>query len=81
MTRSSDELLALLRTPSKEMIAAGQDALDDCIDYGYDSDADGNRYDYTSISSDAPARVFEAMVIVALRSLATKDSADGLRPN
>jgi hypothetical protein len=63
----ADKLLALLKSPSKEMVAAGQDAMDACIDYGYDSDADGNRHDYTTISSDCPAQVFAAMVAVALR--------------
>lgn len=51
--------------PTKEMIAAGQDEHDNCIDSGYDSDADGNRYDYTLISPDAPARIYRAMLRAA----------------
>lgn len=51
--------------PTKEMIVAGQDEHDNCIDTGYDSDADGNRYDYTTISPDAPTRVYTAMVAAA----------------
>lgn len=53
------------REPTLEMIAAGQDAHDDCVDNGFGSDADGNRYDYTTISPDAPARVYRAMLAAA----------------
>lgn len=48
--------------PTKEMVVAGDDALQDCVDSDYSSDADGNRYDYTTIRSDAPARVYKAML-------------------
>lgn len=53
------------REPTLEMIAAGQDAHDDCIDSGFGSDADGNRHDYTIISPDAPAKVYRAMLAAA----------------
>ncbi len=51
--------------PTKEMLVAGQDALDDCVDRDYDSDADGNQYDYTTIRSDAAAHVWRAMFVAA----------------
>jgi hypothetical protein len=50
---------------TKEMIIAGQEELEACIDNGFDSDADGNRHDYTEIASDAPYRVFCAMLAAA----------------
>lgn len=52
--------------PTKEMVVAGDNAKEECIDHGYDSDADGNRYDYTTINSDLPAIVFRAMIDAAL---------------
>lgn len=53
---------------TKEMIIAGQEELEACIDNGFDSDADGNRHDYTAIASDAPYRVFCAMLAAAPQS-------------
>ncbi|HHT2405896.1 TPA: hypothetical protein ACTYRL_000558 [Klebsiella michiganensis] len=50
---------------TREMIIAGQEELEACIDNGFDSDADGNRHDYTAIASDAPYRVFCAMLAAA----------------
>ena len=47
--------------PTKEMLEAGEQALDDCVDEDYSSDADGNRYPYTTIRSDAVYRVWVAM--------------------
>ncbi|MCR1002089.1 MAG: hypothetical protein NQ081_05610 [Enterobacter cloacae] len=51
--------------PTKEMIVAGQDALDECINEGFNSDEDGNIYEYTNISSDAPHSVFKSMIAAA----------------
>lgn len=53
---------------TREMIIAGQEELEACIDNGFDSDADGNRHDYTAIASDAPYRVFCAMLAAAPQS-------------
>ncbi len=53
------------REPTKQMILAGQEELESCIDNGFDSDIDGNRYDYTDIVPDAPRRVFMAMLAAA----------------
>ncbi|WP_129543755.1 hypothetical protein [Serratia sp. 1D1416] len=50
---------------TKEMIVAGQDEFEECVDRGFSSDADGNRYDYTDIAPDAPARIFKAMMAAA----------------
>ncbi len=48
--------------PSKEMVVAGQDKLDECIDHGFDSDEDGSVYEYSKIAPDAPYQVFMAMM-------------------
>ncbi|MEA4448515.1 hypothetical protein [Klebsiella pneumoniae] len=53
------------KEPTKQMILAGQEELESCIDNGFDSDIDGNRYDYTDIVPDAPHRVFMAMLAAA----------------
>ena len=55
----------VLIEPTKEMLVAGQSALDDCVDEDYDSDMDGNRNYYTTIRSDAAERVWRAMFEVA----------------
>lgn len=60
-----DGMVLVPNEPTKEMIVAGQDEHDNCIDSGYSSDADGNRYDYTTISPDAPVRVYRAMLAAA----------------
>ncbi len=54
--------LKAMREPSKEMVIAGDDEKEWCIDSSYSSDADGNRHDYTIIASDLPARVYRAMI-------------------
>lgn len=51
--------------PTKEMVSAGQDEMDNCIENGFDSDIDGNRFDYTEISPDAPYRIYLAMIAAA----------------
>lgn len=53
------------KEPTKQMILAGQEELESCIDNGFDSDIDGNSYDYTDIVPDAPHRVFMAMLEAA----------------
>lgn len=55
-----------IREPTKEMVIAGDDAKENCIDSDWSSDADGNRHDYTTINSDLPAIVFRAMIDAAL---------------
>lgn len=73
--------------PTKEMIVAGQDEHDNCIDTGYDSDADGNRHDYTTISPDAPSRVYLEMINAAPRGpqgsvgSGTSEGSEGNRPH
>lgn len=57
-----DGYVMVPREPTKKMILAGQEELESCIDNGFDSDIDGNRYDYTDIVPDAPHRVFMAML-------------------
>lgn len=55
-----------MREPTKEMVLAGDDEKEACIDSDWDSDVDGNRHDYTIINSDLPARVWRAMLDAAL---------------
>lgn len=76
-----DEFLALalaavraLREPDKAMVIAGDDEKDDCIDSGWSSDADGNRYDYTIINSDIAARVYRAMIDAILSEVKQEDA-------
>lgn len=57
-----------MRVPTKEMAVAGDDALDECVDSDWSSDADGNRHDYTTIRSDAPGTVYSAMIDAALKA-------------
>ena len=51
--------------PTKEMVAAGQDKFEECIDSGFDSCEDGSTYEYSKISSDAPYLVYIAMLAAA----------------
>ncbi len=52
--------------PTKEMLLAGQDALDDCVDSDWDSGPDGNGHNsYMTIRSDAAAVVWRAMLAAA----------------
>ncbi|HCD1882759.1 TPA: hypothetical protein NEB77_000276 [Klebsiella pneumoniae] len=60
-----DGYMMVPKEPTKQMILAGQEELESCIDNGFDSDIDGNRYDYTDIVPDAPHRVFMAMLAAA----------------
>ncbi|HIE4887986.1 DUF550 domain-containing protein [Klebsiella pneumoniae] len=60
-----DGYVMVPKEPTKQMIFAGQEELESCIDNGFDSDIDGNRYDYTDIVPDAPHRVFMAMLAAA----------------
>lgn len=54
------------KEPTPEMIVAGQDEHDNCVDHGWESNADGERFDYTTISPDAPFRVYKAMLQASL---------------
>ncbi|HCB0987281.1 TPA: DUF551 domain-containing protein [Klebsiella variicola subsp. variicola] len=63
-----DGYVMVPKEPTKQMILAGQEELESCIDNGFDSDVDGNRYDYTDIVPDAPHRVFMAMLAAAPQS-------------
>lgn len=60
-----DGYVMVPKEPTKQMILAGQEELESCIDNGFDSDIDGNRYDYTDIVPDTPHRVFMAMLAAA----------------
>lgn len=60
-----DGYVLVPKEATKQMILAGQEELESCIDNGFDSDVDGNRYDYTDIVPDAPHRVFMAMLAAA----------------
>lgn len=60
-----DGYVMVPKEPTKQMTLAGQEELESCIDNGFDSDIDGNRYDYTDIVPDAPHRVFMAMLAAA----------------
>lgn len=60
-----DGYVMVPKEPTKQMILAGQEELESCIDNGFDSDIDGNSYDYTDIVPDAPHRVFMAMLEAA----------------
>lgn len=51
--------------PTKEMVTAGQDKFEECIDHGFDSCEDGSTHEYSKISSDAPYQVFKAMIAAA----------------
>lgn len=50
---------------TREMIIAGQAELESCIDRAFDSDVNGNSRYYMAIASDAPKRVFCAMLAAA----------------
>lgn len=49
-----------MRTPTKEIIEAGGVAMDDALDGDWESDADGNRHDYSWIRSGAQTDVWRA---------------------
>jgi hypothetical protein len=51
--------------PTKEMVSAGQDKFEECINYGFDSCEDGSTHEYSKISSDAPYQVYQAMLAAA----------------
>lgn len=61
----ADAVLDAMREPTKEMLEAGMTAADDALDSDYDSDADGGRYDYSYLRSDAPASIYIAMLTAA----------------
>lgn len=58
--------LTAMLEPSPMVIDKGIDALDDCVDSDFSSNADGERDYYTSIRSDAAAVTFAAMIQAAL---------------
>ena len=55
------KLRSALENPTKEMLAAGQNALDDCVDEDWNSVGDSFSV-CTTIRSDAAAIVFKAMI-------------------
>ena len=55
-------LVVVPREPTKEMVVAGDDEKEACIDSDWESDADGGRHDYTIIDSDIVSRVYRAMI-------------------
>lgn len=65
-----EKLAALLREPSKEMVAVGITVGDDCKESDWDSGGDGESYNsYEYFRSDAPAIIFKAMAAVALAEI------------
>lgn len=64
--RCARAALKTLLEPTAAVIDKGIDALDDCVDENFSSDADGNRDYYTTIRSDGAARTFRAMIQAAL---------------
>lgn len=67
MERSTvpDGWVAVPIDATKEMVTAGQDKFEECIDHGFDSCEDGSTHEYSKISSDAPYQVFKAMIEAA----------------
>jgi hypothetical protein len=61
-------LVVVPRVPTKEMILAGDDAKDECVDEDFSSNADGDREWYTTIRSDISSRVYAAMIAAATSS-------------
>lgn len=61
-----DGMVPVPREPTKEMIVAGQVEHDNCVDTCYDSNSDGDHFEYTTISPDAPYRVYRAMLAAAI---------------
>lgn len=64
--RQARAAILALREPTKEMVVAGDDEKEMCIDSDWSSDADGNRHDYMVINSDLAAHVWRAMIDAAL---------------
>ena len=60
-------VIAAMRAVTKEMADAGADELDNCMDEGFSSNADGERDYYTTVNSDAPAKIYIAMIDAALK--------------
>ena len=59
--------IATLLEPTKEMVVAGETALEDAIDSDYDSGPDGYSHDLISkVRSGAQTDVFQAMIKAAL---------------
>ncbi len=54
--------LQAIRDPTKGQAISGQDALDDSMDSDWSSDIDGNREVYMTVSANAPANVYRAMI-------------------
>jgi hypothetical protein len=52
----------LPKEATKEMILAGETELENCIDTDFDSGPDGSSYQYHTVHSDAPAKIWRAMV-------------------
>jgi hypothetical protein len=61
-------LVVVEKEPTKEMILAGDDAKDECVDEDFSSNADGDREWYTTIRSDISSRVYAAMIAAATSS-------------
>jgi len=57
----------LPKEPTKEMVLAGEAALDDCKDGGWDSGPDGESYNsYEYIISGAQTTIYKAMLTAAV---------------
>lgn len=58
----NERLRHILAAPTKVMLDAGMDAANDALDSDYSSTADGDRDNYSYLRSDAPAKIWAAMV-------------------
>ena len=67
MSQARVSIKALSDNISKEMSAAGYIEAEDAMDEDWDSGGDGESYNsYTTLRSDAPAKIFIAMLAAAL---------------
>lgn len=48
--------------PSQQALSDGMDVAENCMDEDYSSNGDGDREYYTTLRSDAPFRVYRAML-------------------
>lgn len=61
----ADAVLDAMRSPTKEMVEAGGDALDEAVDVSAWSDCDGNRYSETTVISGYQTNIWQVMIDAA----------------
>jgi hypothetical protein len=66
MTRLARAAIEAMREVTKEMVLAGDTELENCTDSSTGSDADGNTHEYSWVHSDAPAKIWAAMIDASL---------------